>query len=75
MDSGLDKAITAAGGMASLAKRLGTTIQVVSNWRMRGQVPAGRCRDVEMATGVACEDLRPDVFGRPVKKSARRRVS
>jgi DNA-binding transcriptional regulator YdaS (Cro superfamily) len=77
MDSVIDKAILAAGGPASLAARLGTSRQVVSNWRRRGQIPAGQCRAVEEAVGgkVTCQDLRPDVFGKVSRSKPRRKAS
>lgn len=59
----LDRAIEAAGGVSSLANTIGLKQNVVSNWRLRGQVPAERVLAVEAATGVSRHDLRPDVFG------------
>lgn len=59
MQTGLDKAISAAGSAARLADALGVTPQVISNWAARG-IPVERCLDIEQATGVSCEDLRPD---------------
>ena len=67
----LDEAISLTGGVSKLAALLNetrkTTQSVVSNWRMRGSVPADRCVDIEAATGgkVTRHDLRPDVFGPP----------
>lgn len=63
----LDKAIESAGGVGKLASAIDTTQNVVSNWRLRGQVPANRCASIESATGGAVTryDLRPDVFGAP----------
>lgn len=52
------------GDNASLAKALGVSPVVVSQWRTGArQVPAERCPAIERATGgvVRCEDLRPDV--------------
>lgn len=52
------------GAAASLARRLGVSPVLISQWRNGvRQVPAERCLDIEKATGgvVRCEDLRPDV--------------
>lgn len=61
----LDRAIEAAGGVGNLADAIGLKSNVVSNWRLRKQVPAERCIAIEQATGGAVTryDLRPDVFG------------
>lgn len=61
----LSKAIEAAGGVTALARLLKVRQSVVSNWLIRGQVPAERCRDVEKAVKrtVTRYQLRPDVFG------------
>lgn len=37
----LDFAIESAGGVCKLARSLGVKQNVVSNWRLRGRVPAG----------------------------------
>lgn len=52
------------GTSARLAKSLGVSPVLVSQWRTgQRQVPASRCVDIERETGgrVRCEDLRPDV--------------
>lgn len=59
----LDRAIEAAGGPAGLARALAVKPNVVTNWRLRKQVPAEQVLAVEAATGVSRHDLRPDVFG------------
>lgn len=67
----LDRAVDAASGVSKLAVRLDISANVVSNWRMRGGVPAEWCIRVEMAVDAAVTryDLRPDVFGpAPVEK-------
>jgi DNA-binding transcriptional regulator YdaS (Cro superfamily) len=46
-------------GLTVLAGQLGESIQVVSNWRLRGSVPANRCVAFERATGVPRSTLRP----------------
>lgn len=59
----LTKAIQLVGGQAELARRLGTTSQVVHNWRIRGNVPAEYVPAIEDATfgHVRAEEIRPDV--------------
>lgn len=66
----LDKAIEEAGSAAELARRLNVIPSVIGNWRMREQVPAERCIDVENATKgkVTRYELRPDVFGHAPKR-------
>lgn len=59
----LDRAFEAAGGPTALAAALQIRQSVVSNWRMRGRIPAARCIQVEQLTGVSRHELRPDVFG------------
>ena len=59
-DSGLDRAIQMAGGVAELARRIGIRQPSVSNWN---RVPAERVAAVEAATGVSRVHLRPDLYG------------
>src|SRR5215468_7483071 len=59
-DPGLDQAIRAAGGVGSLAKKIGIAQPSVSNW---SRVPAERVLTVEAVTGVSRALLRPDLFG------------
>jgi TorA maturation chaperone TorD/DNA-binding transcriptional regulator YdaS (Cro superfamily) len=58
-DQGLQQAIDAAGGIASLARKLGIAQPSVSNW---SRVPADRVVSVEAVTGVARTILRPDLY-------------
>lgn len=58
-DSGLDRAIQMAGGVAELARRIGIRQPSVSNWN---RVPAERVAAVEAATGVSRVHLRPDLY-------------
>ena len=53
-----------AGGPRSLAARIGTSRQAVAKW---DRVPAHWVRLMEELTGVPAEQIRPDVFGRPLK--------
>jgi len=45
---------------AAIALKLGVTQQTLTNWKQRG-IPADKCPDIEQATGIRCEELRPDV--------------
>lgn len=58
-DSGLDRAIQMAGGVAELARRIGIRQPSVSNW---SRVPAERVTAVEAATGISRVQLRPDLY-------------
>ena len=60
-DDGLERAIDAAGGIAQLARKIGISQPSVSTWT---RVPAQRVIAVESATGVARNDLRPDLYER-----------
>lgn len=55
----IERAFDRAGGMASLARMLGRTRAAANHWK--GRVPAELCPDIELFTGVKCEELRPDV--------------
>jgi DNA-binding transcriptional regulator YdaS (Cro superfamily) len=57
--SGLILALEAAGGLRSLARLLGITHQAIAQWK---RVPAERLLEIERATGVARETLRPDLY-------------
>lgn len=56
----IQSAIDTVETMTALAKRLGVSYQAVQKWVANG-VPVERCAAVEAATGVRCEELRPDV--------------
>jgi DNA-binding transcriptional regulator YdaS (Cro superfamily) len=62
VDKGLRAAIAAAGSETRLAARIGVSQQAVSLWQ---RIPAERIVDVERATKVPREKLRPDLFRRP----------
>jgi TorA maturation chaperone TorD len=63
-DTGLEKAIDAAGGMRALSRALGVSQPAISNWK---RIPADRVVAVESATGVARTALRPDLYaGEPI---------
>ena len=59
-DSGLEQAIKAAGGVASLARAIGIAQPSVSNW---ARIPAERVLAVEALTKVSRFILRPDLYG------------
>lgn len=61
----LKKAADAVGGVTKLARAIGVSQGAVSNWFARGQVPADKCRAIEVATdgAISRHDLRPDIFG------------
>ena len=58
-DEGLDRAIRAAGGVASLARLLGIAQPSVSGW---SRIPAERVLMVEALTRVPRFTLRPDLY-------------
>jgi TorA maturation chaperone TorD len=58
-DLGLEQAISVAGGVGALARKIGISQPSVSNW---SKVPAERVLAVEAVTGVSRAVLRPDLF-------------
>lgn len=63
--SGLEKAISVAGGQCALARLLGLRQSHIWNWLHREcRIPAERVLDVERITGVSRCDLRPDLYPR-----------
>jgi hypothetical protein len=56
-NSGIGRAITAAGGQVPLAKQLGITQQAVQQWYSQGFVPASRAKQVATLTGVPLSAL------------------
>jgi DNA-binding transcriptional regulator YdaS (Cro superfamily) len=61
-ESPIDRAAAAAGSSAALAQRLGVDPTLVHQWR-HGRRPIAKhhCPAIEAATGVRCEELRPDL--------------
>ena len=51
-ESGIEKAITIAGGQAPLAKQLGVSQQAVSLWHRQGWVPLKRVNEIEAQFGI-----------------------
>jgi DNA-binding transcriptional regulator YdaS (Cro superfamily) len=64
MTHALDRAAAAAGGLSSLAARIGVSASAPSMWKARGSVPAHYCLAIERATEgqVTRSDLRPDDY-------------
>lgn len=61
MEQALKIAIDRAGGATRLAKAIGgITPQAISQWKV---CPVNRVVQVEVATGVSRNELRPDIFG------------
>lgn len=58
---GVDAAIAAAGGMEGFQKALGVARRTVFLWKQSG-IPAERVPDVEAATGIPRQRLRPDLW-------------
>lgn len=56
-----NKAIEALGGLTKAAEKYDITIQAVQNWRTRG-VPPGRVKQIAEDSGVAREELLPDLY-------------
>ena len=56
---------------ATIVIKLGVTQQTLTNWKQRG-IPADKCPDIEQATGVKCEILRPDVNWSVLRKQPRK---
>ena len=61
-DAGLEQAVRAAGGVASLARAIGVTQPSVSAW---SRIPAERVLAVEALTRVQRYILRPDLYSSP----------
>ena len=61
IDSGLAKAIQAAGSAVRLARKLDISHQAVMQWRT---IPAHQIVAVERVTGIPREELRPELYRR-----------
>jgi DNA-binding transcriptional regulator YdaS (Cro superfamily) len=62
----LERAIKASGGTSAVAKKLGVSQPVVSNWIARKRVPAAWAISMEQIIGIPRYELRPDVFQKEV---------
>jgi DNA-binding transcriptional regulator YdaS (Cro superfamily) len=66
LDPGLRAAVEAAGNMTNLARMIGIAPQAIAQW---GPPPINRVLEIEKATGVDREILRPDMFKRRKRAS------
>lgn len=57
----LERAIWIARSQGKLAREIGVKPQALTSYLKKGVPPLDRCAAIERATGVKCEDLRPDV--------------
>lgn len=65
----LERAIRTCGGITKLARDLGVNGHAVVYQWTRTRVPAEWCPDIELLTGVTCEELRPDVNWAVLRKN------
>lgn len=65
MDSGIQVALQAAGGVAKLARLLDINYQAVYQWK---RIPAERLIQIEQVTDIPRDKLRPDLFEGYVRK-------
>jgi len=67
----ISKAIRLLGGPVAAAKKLGVgRYQTVQGWVRSGNIPARHSPDVELLTGVPCEEICPDVNWLAIRKSS-----
>lgn len=66
MDEALREAISRAGGMRALGRKLGISHVAIGGWK---RCPPLRVLEIERLTGVPKEALRPDLY--VVRKSKR----
>jgi DNA-binding transcriptional regulator YdaS (Cro superfamily) len=55
--TGLARAVSAAGSISALARKLGVAHQVANRWVRRGYVPAARAIEIEVLYGVPAKEL------------------
>jgi DNA-binding transcriptional regulator YdaS (Cro superfamily) len=58
-DAGIIAAIAAVGSLTEISRRLGISVQSISEWK---RVPSVRVLQIEQATGVSRHRLRPDLY-------------
>ena len=68
MRTPIEKAIKAAGGLSALSRELGIDRAGIRRWEA---IPAKWIIQIEHATGVPREELRPDLYLAPRPKSLR----
>ena len=66
---GFTKALAVYGTITTMAKKLGTTKENVSQWV---DLPARRCLVVHKQTGIPLHELRPDIYPKPPKPPRKR---
>jgi len=66
----INEVFNKSGGASALARTLGIAASTPIMWRSRGRIPAEYCPAIEAATGVRCEDMRPDVNWAVVRGAA-----
>jgi len=66
MQSAIQKAIEAAGGVKALADHAGVTSQAVSQWT---RIPAKRVPAISLATNIPRHELRADLWEAPSQPS------
>lgn len=66
------KAVEIAGSRLKLAELIGVAGSTPGMWAYRKKVPAEHCPAIERATGVRCEELRPDVPWEVLRSPKRR---
>ncbi len=57
----IDLAISNLGGIVKAAERFKVTVSAIGYWRAEG-IPIKRLKEVSQASGVAREQLRPDLY-------------
>jgi DNA-binding transcriptional regulator YdaS (Cro superfamily) len=64
-----DRIVEVFGSQSELARILGIEPMAVSQWRIRGRIPAERCQAIANASEgkIALKELRPDIYGDPSK--------
>ena len=67
---GLERAISAAGGVTALAHAMGFEHQWIQQWRKGGRVPWWHVDDVAYVTKIPKHELRPDLYDAPSEKRA-----
>ena len=64
VDKGIKLAVEAVGGWRSLGRKLGMNYQTIQSWK---QIPAKHIVEIEKATGIPREKLRPELYRRSSK--------
>ena len=71
----IDRAIDVFGSQVNLARAIGVTNALVSNWVCGGNIAAHHCPTIERVTygAVKCEELRPDIEWQVLRQKPTRR--